>query len=241
MNNESNDLNSCLDCRKCPVFRESVFQDFNKELIEHLNKEKTTRQYKKADFIFNQGKRVEGLFCHSVGLVKINQIDKNGNTRFTRLVLPSDTSGHRSLFVQEIYKGTAQVVSETATVCFVPTEMISFFLSKNVSFAKNLIARISRELHNAEENHIAKKEKTVRGRLAELLCQLARTYADEIGPNQFMLKSEITKKEIAQLLLAADETVIRIMSEMQKDNLITYVGRRLLITDFSSMEKAAKH
>ena len=224
------------DCRNCPVWKKSLFRNFEPELIDWLSERKKTVSLNKKDILFHQGQQVDGIFCHLSGLAKVVQKDAQGNDRFTRLVLPGDTSGHRSLFIETKYKGTADVLSETLQACYIPKEHILFLLSNNASFAKNLVTKISMELIRSEEEQISVKEKTVRGRLAQLLCELCDEHSDKLNDQQFLIKSEISKKDIASFLAVASETIIRLMSEMKSEGLISYQDKRILINDLDKLK-----
>ncbi|MCI0506583.1 MAG: Crp/Fnr family transcriptional regulator [Gammaproteobacteria bacterium] len=225
------------DCRDCPVWKKSLFKDFDPDLVLWLTERKKTCSLKKKDILFHQGANVDGIFCHLSGLAKVVQKDADGNVRFSRLVLPGDTSGHRSLFIETTYKGTADVISDTLQACYVPKADILYLLSNNASFARNLVIKISLELIRSEEEQISVKEKTVRGRLAQLLVELCGAHAEQISNNQFQIKSEITKVDIASVLAVANETIIRLMSEMKAEGLIGYEGKRIVINDLAQLKK----
>jgi len=228
------------NCQDCPVWKHSLFKDFGSELIYWLAGKKISNTFKKKEILFTQGQPVKGVYCHMSGLAKVVQKNATARVRFSRLVLPGDTSGHRSLFIETNYKGTADVISNTLRACFIPKDDILHLLSSNSSFAKNLVVKISTELKRAEEDKISSKEKSARGRLAQLLCELSRNYSEKINDSiipktQYLIKSEITKKDIASLLSVANETVIRLMSDMKSEELIRYQDKKLLILDYENL------
>jgi CRP-like cAMP-binding protein len=228
---------NCLDC---PVWKKSLFKEFNQDLIHWVSDKKQTVTLKKKDVLFHQGQDVEGIFCHLSGLSKVVQKDTEGNVRFSRLVLPGDTSGHRSLFIETKYKGTADVISDTLQACYIPKADILYLLSNNASFAKNLIIRISSELIRLEEEQITAKEKTVRTRLAQLLYGLCEAHAEPVNGNHLLIQAEITKVDIASFLSVANETIIRLMSEMKSEGLISYQGKKILINDLDKLKAQSK-
>jgi len=225
------------DCRVCPVWKKSLFKDFEPDLIQWVTERKKTCTLNKKEVLFNQGQSVNGIFCHLSGLAKVVQKDNDGNIRFSRLVLPGDTSGHRSVFIENRYKGTADVLSDTLQACYIPKEDILYLLSHSASFAKNLVIKISSELIRSEEEQISAKEKTVRGRLAQLLCELCEAHSDPINDNRYLIKSEITKVDIASCLAVANETIIRLMSEMKSDELIGYEGKKIIIKNLPQLQR----
>jgi CRP-like cAMP-binding protein len=230
-----------MNCQECPVFKKSLFKDFSPALVEWLGRHKTTKNYLKAEQLFLQGEAVRGLYCHAEGLIKVTQKDENNKVRFSRLVLPGDSSGHRSLFVSSTYRGTASVLSDTACSCFVSTEDVSYLLSKNPEFAKSLIEKISSELVRSEDTQIASKEKTLRSRLAQLLFELGQEFSAKINEDDHVIKAEITKRDLAAVLMVAEESVIRIMSEMARDGFIDYLDKKIVIKNLSKMFDQTKY
>jgi len=228
------------NCQDCPVWKKSLFRDFNPDLVDWLANRKSWHSFSKKDIIFRQGQDVGGIFCHLSGLAKVVQTDEAEKVRFSRLVFPGDTSGHRSLFIETQYKGTASVVSNDLQVCFIDKEDILFLLSNDVSFSKNLVAKISTELNRSEEDKISIKEQTVRTRLAHLIYNLCNEYSDKINETQFVIKTEITKRDIAGLLMVANETVIRLMSEMRIEGVISYKDKKILVNDLDKIKKLSR-
>ena len=229
-----------INCRECPVWKKSLFRDLDQELIRWVTERKQTVNLQKKDILFSQGQNVEGIYCHLSGLAKVTQKDASGNVRFSRLVLPGDTSGHRSLFIETKYKGTADVMSNSLQACYIPKTDIIYLLSNSASFARSLVIKISLELIRSEEEQISVKEKTVRGRLARLLCELCEVHGDRINNDQWLIQSEITKVDIAGFLAVANETIIRLMSDMKLEGLISYEDKKILINDLNKLKKLSR-
>lgn len=233
-------MNFPKNCRECPVWKKSLFRDLNDDLISWVTEKKQTVTLKKKDILFQQGQPVEGIYCHLSGLAKVVQKDEKDNIRFSRLVLPGDTSGHRSLFIEPSYKGTAEVISDSLQTCYIPKQDILYLLSNNVSFAKNLVVKISTELVRSEEEQISAREKTVRGRVAQLLYELYRAHAEKTEEGDWIIQSEVRKVDIAGVLSVANETIIRQMSDMKSEGLIAYEGKKIIIKDLEKLKAISK-
>ncbi|MDH5230721.1 MAG: helix-turn-helix domain-containing protein, partial [Gammaproteobacteria bacterium] len=63
---------------------------------------------------------------------------------------------------------------------------------------------------------------------------------DVYNQTQTILKSEITKKDIANLLMVADETIIRLMTEMRNEGLISYEHKRIVIKNIEKIKIISK-
>ena len=224
------------NCCDCPVWKQSLFSNFDLETVEWLTLRKKTIEKKKKEVLFKQGQEVDGIYCHLRGLAKVVQTDAKGNIRFSRLVLPGDSSGHRSLFIETRYKGTASTISDSLQSCYIPKQDVLHLLSTNPSFAKNLVIRISTELTRSEEENISVKEQSVRNRLAKLLVELCKADAEITEDNQYLILSTITKVEFASFLSVANETMIRLMADMKHEGLISFEGKKIIVNDLSKLK-----
>jgi CRP-like cAMP-binding protein len=163
------------------LWNHPLLAGFSDELRTWLAPRLEKKSLKKGDVLFSQGDLVKGIYLHLEGLTKITQADEKGALEFSRLVVPGDTSGHRSLFLEETYKGTAEVLSPTSEVVFIRIEDITSLLSKSLSFTKSIIVKISTELRRSEEQHVQKTKKSVRGRVADLILNLCDNYYEDLG------------------------------------------------------------
>ncbi|MBY0555398.1 Crp/Fnr family transcriptional regulator [bacterium] len=154
--------------------------------------------------------------------------------------MPLDTVGHRSIFIQRDFLGTAEVISENAQLIFISTKEIVRLMSENFDFSRSLIIKISTELSKAESNSFKVKDKTSFERVAEFLFFTAMKYSD-IDPNGcYKFKSEIPKNVISSILFMADETVIRVMTDLKKENVIAYDGRIIVVKDLDKLKKISQ-
>ena len=226
-------------CVSCPVWTKSLFRSLTKDEVAQLAAEKTALSLKRQDELFGQGDATRGLYCLSEGLVRVEQRGPSGKSRFIRLALPGDTAGHRSVFVDKTYKGTATIIADYAEACFIPSSTLLRLLGHSPNFAVHFVQKIAVELEKSEEDRLAIKEKTVRSRLAEILAVLGQKYADRTSHNSALLKSELSKVDLARMLSVADETVIRLMTEFKNDGLIGYAGRRIHVLNSGKLSQIA--
>jgi CRP/FNR family transcriptional regulator len=225
------------NCKSCPIWKKSLFRGLRPDELSQLEAEKESIDAKRWDVLFQQGDAVKGLYCIADGLVRVQQAGKSGKARFVRFALPADTVGHRSVFIEEKYKGTSAVISDEAHVCFIPYKTILSLLGSNPAFARDLIQKLGGELDRSEEDRLAVTEKTVRGRLARLILSFCDDFSSLEKDGSLLLKSDIAKTDLARVLCVADETVIRLMSEFKKDGVITYTKRRIRVLDLNQLRK----
>ncbi|MFA6235935.1 MAG: Crp/Fnr family transcriptional regulator [Bacteriovorax sp.] len=212
---------------------ESIFND----LIDPSRK---AVEFKKNDYVFKQGDPVKGIFWVKEGLIKISQSGKEQKLVFSRLVFSGDTIGHRSLFIHQEYNGTAEVLSDKVVAYFFTLDEVTKLLSSNQHFARYLISKIATELQRAEQDRSNAKEKTAFERLSELLYEISLNYSEKLMNGNLVFKSEISKINLARILLMANETVVRIMTEMSQEKIIAYENRRIVILDLPKLASLAR-
>ncbi|MBY0555450.1 Crp/Fnr family transcriptional regulator [bacterium] len=225
-------------CLSCPVWSKSIFKDFNNAQLKHLDSIKKTSSHKKNESLFKQGQEVDGIYCNASGLLKISQKNLAGKIIFSRFAFPGDTVGHRSIFVEDQYKGTCEVVSDDAEACFINKKDVVNLFSENNEFAKSLIFKISHELDRSVNEHILLNESTAFSRLCALLLKLFDEYSENKSGVR-VLKSAISKVDIARSLAVADETVIRFMSELQRNKIIHISGKKISLLNESKLRQYA--
>ena len=77
-------------------------------------------------------------------------------------------------------------------------------------------------------------QKTVKQRLAETLIYLEETF----GVNEDKtLKIQLTREELAGMIGTATESCIRLLSEFNKQNIISLTGKRITLIDKSQLKK----
>ena len=73
-----------------------------------------------------------------------------------------------------------------------------------------------------------------------MILELCENYADQVNGQQYVIKSEISKREIAKILLISNETVIRVMSEMKQEKIIDYQTKKLHVLHLQKLGNYAK-
>lgn len=96
---------------------------------------------------------------------------------------------------------------------------------------------LSSQLKEAEVKLTHLAQKPVRERLAETLLFLKETYGFE--QNNEILSVQLSREEIANLVGTATETVIRLLSELNKDGVIELIGKKIKINNLKLLTRIA--
>ncbi len=226
-------LNNCETC----FVNNDLFRKITKDEIDVLSYIKNCNIYKKGEIIYQEGSRISGVYCLNSGIVKHFKTGNEGKEQIIRFSKVGEIFGYRSVLSNEAACTTAKAV-EDSSVCFIPASHFLNLIKTNSAFAISVIKLSCKELGDANQYILDVAQKNVRERLAEILLLLL----DNFGINkEGYLNIFLTREELAGLVGTATESVIRLLSEFNKDNLIELNKRKIKLKDIKKLEHIAKN
>lgn len=216
-------------CEHCGARKDSLFCHLNTQELKQLDKAKTCNTYKKGQVIFNEGNQPMGLFCMQEGKVKIYKTGVGGREQIVRMARPGDFLGYRAFLSGESYSATAMAIAD-CTICFIDKQTIFNILKNDDKLPWAFMKFLCRELRTAEELVTEMAQKSVRERLAEDLIILSRKYGYD-KTDSTLLNVSLSREELASFVGTATETLIRLLSDMKRENVIDIQGRKIKILD----------
>ncbi len=223
-------------CDICNSSKKSIFRDFSKEETEKLIMNMNCNFYKKGQVIFFEGNYPGGLFCIMEGKVKVFKIGTTGKEQIIRFAKNGDALGYRALLVGETYSASASAL-EDSRICFIRKETVFEFFKSNNNFALSLLKLLSRDVEDVENKMVKLAQKPVRDRLAEALLILKETYGTDRQGN---INISLSREDFASIVGTATETVIRLLAEFKKENLISTKGKKIKIIDVVELVKISR-
>lgn len=225
----SNNPSLNTPCGLCASRKHSLLSDLSQDQICFISDNKNLISHKKGQVLFYEGTRPLGIYCISSGVVKVFKTASNGKEQIIHLAQKGDFLGYAALLGEENYSNTAMII-EDAKICFIPRESFLNTLSTNSLFFRRITKALSHEIGVMEDKLTDATQKSIRERLAYLLLQLAKSYGIEGGESQ-RINLLLSREEIAGMVGTATESVIRLLSEFKKDDLIELDGKRIIIKD----------
>ncbi len=211
-----------IDCRLCQPRQHSIFCKLLDKQLHYLEDYKVTKNYRKHEIIFHDRDKPEGLFCIFSGLVKIFKTSENGKEQIVRLAQSGDVLGYRAFFSDETYAATAQAVTDVM-ICFIERKGIDGILQNSPEIIYSLLKKVCLELREAEEKFQDLIEKNVEERLRHFLL----TFIKDTRTKKIDLP--LSREEIASLIGARSETVIRVFSSWRTEGLISARAKSLIV------------
>ncbi|WP_264558821.1 Crp/Fnr family transcriptional regulator [Flavobacterium sp. N2270] len=224
------------NCDQCIVRKVSALKALNKEQLVKMANCKTSYTIKKGEPIFQEGETLNGVFCIKDGVCKLSKLSSNGKEQILKLVKPGELLGQRSMISEESANLSA-VALEDMQVCFVPRNEIIGFFNENNQFSMNIMQSICGDLKDADDHMVNMAQKTVKQRLAETLLYLEETFGTN---DDKTLKIQLSREELAGMIGTATESCIRLLSELNKNQYIEIIGKKIAIKDKSKLKRLAE-
>lgn len=215
-------------CETCNPRLTSIFGGLSLEEIGDLALHKGCNFHKFGQVLFYEGDSPSGLYCMNTGKVKLSGMSDDGKEQIVRLVKSGDVIGHRALISGEPYALSATVL-EDATICFIPKSTFYKLFKDNPSISAHVMQLLCHELHSAEQKQLSLSRKPIRERLAETLMMIKEFYGCE--DDGATLRGNIKREDLANIAGTAAETVIRLLSEFKKEQIIELSGKKIKILD----------
>jgi len=199
----------------------------SKEELKRVSDSKITKSIKKGQAIFEEGEKLNGVFCVRDGVSKLSKLSANGKDQIVKLASKGEVMGQRSVIAEESTNLSAVAVSDME-VCFIPKEGIVEALHKNPNFTVEVLRHMAHDLREADDVIVNMSQKTVKQRIAEAFLYLRDNFgADTDG----FLKVTLSREDIANVVGTATESCIRIISEFKKKNYIKTSGKKIGVVD----------
>jgi len=220
------------------IFNDSHFQEnLSKRDFDRYMKCKDVMNLKKGDTIFDQGDYPEGVYFIETGKVKLYRQGFLGKEQILRFCLEGDLLGYRSLLCDEDFGASAEIISDTAIITFLPTKTFLHLLEVDSKLSYSMLQKIAYELGESSKTITYLAQKTSRERLAEVFLLLEQKLGTD--PEGF-INICLSRDEIASLIGSATESAIRHMSEFKNDGIISVVGRSIKIINHNKLRKIGR-
>jgi CRP/FNR family transcriptional regulator len=166
--------------------------------------------------------------------VKIDKFGLNKD-QIVRIGSRSDLIGYRALIANEVYSATAEALEDTE-VCFIPKSSFLYFINKDKEFSLELMRILSQDVKNAERNSMNIAQRTVMERLAEYLILMHEKLSKDANAQDVFSYS---RKDLSDIIGCAPETLIRSLSALKNDEIISIVKKDIKVVDIQRLHRIA--
>lgn len=219
-------------CDNCIVRQFNSLRAMSKEELKKVSDSKVFKKIKKGETIFDEGEKLDGVFCVREGVSKLSKLSPNGKDQIVKLASKGEVMGQRSVIAQESTNLSAIAVSDME-VCFVPKEIISNTLNTNPNFTVEVLRHMAHDLKEADDVIVNMSQKSVKQRMAEAFLYLNKNYGQD---DEGFLQLTLSREDYANVVGTATESCIRIISEFKKKGLIKTSGKKIGIANEKQLQ-----
>jgi CRP/FNR family transcriptional regulator len=214
-------------CENCIVRQFNALRAMSKEELKRVSDSKITKSIKKGQSIFEEGEKLNGVFCVREGVSKLSKLSANGKDQIVKLASKGEVMGQRSVIAEETSNLSAVAVSDME-VCFIPKEGIVDTLHNNPNFTVEVLRHMAHDLREADDVIVNMSQKSVKQRVAEAFLYLGENFGED---SEGFLSVTLSREDIANVVGTATESCIRIISEFKKKGYIKTSGKKIGIAN----------
>lgn len=232
--------------RKHELIRASTGADLNsinelvleargtEELEKLISNHRKISRFKKKQLLYSEGNKANSLFFIVSGKIKTFKTNEEGRELITGLYKEEDFLGYMNLLEDSEHTESAMAL-EDSEIHVIPKEEFFAVLYSNVNIAEKFIRILSNNLIEKEERLLKLAYNSVRKRVAESLLMLYDNFHKEESKGDFTMA--IYRDDLAALVGASKETVIRTLSDFKDEGLVNIMGSKIAISDLPKLQK----
>jgi len=223
-------------CENCIVRQLNSLKALNKEELKRISDSKVTKSVKKGDTIFNEGERLNGVFCVRNGVSKLSKMSDNGKDTIVKIATKGEVLGQRSVITEEKTNLSAVALNDME-VCYIPKTHLTESINNNPHFTKAILLHMANDLKFADNVIVNMAQKTVKQRVAEILIYLDKNFGTD---TENYIAITLTREDIANVVGTAKEACIRTLTAFKKEGWIATNGKLIAIKDKKALLRLAE-
>jgi CRP/FNR family transcriptional regulator len=199
---------------------------------------KRGRPLQKGEHLFYQGDEFKSVYAVRTGTIKTYTLTNDGEEQITGFHLASELVGLESY--DSINHPSSAKALETTNVCEIPVDRLDELAGKMPELRRQLMRLMSKELRGEQQMMLLLSKKSAEERIASFLINLAARFKRR-GFSGTSYRLTMSRADIANYLGLAVETVSRVFTRFQKQNLLEATGsaKDIVIGNFVELTSMA--
>ena len=222
---------NCKDCSLSDLCLPIALKVQDIDKLDHIIKR--GRPIKKGDMLFMAGDKSESIFAVRSGTLKSFKATDEGEEQITGFHLPSELVGMSGIASDEGYPITAQAL-ETSSVCEIPFAQLESLSEEIPELRHQLFKLMGQEIRDDQQMMLLLSKKTAEARVATFLIYLSSRFKRR-GFSSSAFRLTMSRSEIGNYLGLAVETVSRVFTRFQKQEILSADGKNIEILDMDNL------
>lgn len=221
---------SCTDCSLNPICLPVAVKE--KELDELDGIIKRSRPMKKGEHLFRASDPFASIYAVRSGTIKTYSVTEDGEEQVTGFYLPGEVLGIDGISTN-VHSNSAKAL-ETAAVCEIPFDKLELLSAKIPTLQRHFFQLMSREIQADQQLIMLLSKKSAEERIAALLLSISSRHGKRgLSPSRFRLP--MSRNDIGNFLGLAVETVSRVFTRLQKQEIILVDGKEVEILNMHEL------
>lgn len=229
MNNPDNNGENREVLSACPCFGK-LSQDELDFLLDHCS----FVSFLKGETICKEGGFSSGIKYILDGFVKVYIEGPSRRNIVVKLLVDGDFIGLSSLYGNTTYSYSSAALSDSRVLMISREAMLSL-ISGNGKFALDVTKWYCMSYEKAYTKLASIGFKNLPGRIADVLLYLEQQRFAEKD-----VYSGVSRKCMAEMAGVPVESAVRILSEFDRDGIISHVGKGIVINDYEMLKKYSR-
>ena len=202
-------------------------------LVRLTSDQREVCDFKKKHVLYIEGQRPRFLYYIIKGKIKIYKVNQDGKELITGISGEGDFLGHTSILENINYRENAEVL-EDASLMLIPAPDFMELVTNDSKVAKQFIRLISRNILEKEEDLLNLAYNSLRKKVAYGLVQQILTFKE---PGEELITLNLSRKDMAQAIGVATESLIRTMADFKDEKLIDIREGKIVILDENKLRE----
>lgn len=219
-------------CQQCAM-SSMCFSQAEKSKVEP--KVRSHKVYHKSDVLFSVGQTFDAIYILRSGSAKSSVLANSGYEQIGGFHYPGDLIGLDG-FDNGAHAQSIKFL-ETSSVCRIGLGELDKAMAISTSLRFNLLQGMSHVLNDENKFLLSLNNMNSAQRLSSFLIDLSSRF-EELGRSGKVFDLTMTRVDIANYLGMAIETVSRLLTQMQSEQIIEVEKRRVRIIDFEKLNQS---
>ncbi len=229
-----NQLVNCGDCRLGPLCLPIALNTAEIDQLDEIVKR--GRPLNKGEHLFRQAEPFFAVFAVRSGSFKAYATSDDGTEQVTGFYLPGEIIGMDG--ISSLKHCSSAVALETSTVCEIPFNRLEELSSQMPSLQRRFFQIMGKEIAKDQQMLTLLGKNSAEERVASLLLSIStRNHNRSLSATRFRLS--MSRAEIGNYMGLTVETVSRVFSRLQKQEIIGVDNREVEILDMAKLKAVA--
>lgn len=226
---------SCGECRLgelcLPIALDAVEITRLDEIV------KRGRALNKGEYLYREGEEFKSIYAIRAGSFKTFKTTQDGTEQVTGLYLPGEIMGMDGISSNR--HGSSAIALETGSYCEIPFHQLEDLSARIPSLQGRFFRLMGQEIVKDQQMLTLVSSNAAEERVAALLLSISsRNHRRKLSSTQFRLP--MTRADIGSYLGVTLETVSRVFSRLQKQQIVKVDNKEIQVLDMSALRRIAK-